>query len=345
MKINRLNYSKTFWVLIIISLISCTKKIDKNITMQNKILCIEDINNIEGLYGGNFGDIVAYDANTFKRFILTNDRYYDYSPTYSKKYNIVIFESLRNYQTYTGLTSQRDLLILDLNTFKIERFDTDKRFKDVNFLHAKPSVNGKIHPDTDNYGPLFNHSGDKMLFYKTWGGLLKTIILYNFTKDEFKIIADSLIWYPTYIWSQNDSLIYYTKDYNSMVDKANEIRRYKIFNGKTDILFKKKNRNYLVNDELNDNLLCISKLLKQHTYEIEIINLNKKITTFEISMEELGVNDIYSPIFKDTKNIIFVGQVNKENYNQYLYNINIETREVTKLSSYGGHKDCLSYIK
>ena len=345
---NKIITLKMYLIFIIIIFINgCNNRKDKNIDMQNKILCIEDIYNKEGLYGGNFGDIVVYDADTFERFILTNDKYFDYSPTYSKKYNIIMFESLRNYQTYTGLTSQRDLLILDLSTNKIKKFDTEERFKEVNILHSEPSLSGDKKTNTDNFGPLFNHIGDKFLFYKRWGNLTKTVILYNFIDESFKIIVDSLRNQANYIWSQNDSLVYYTKDKvrSIRITKPNEIYNYNVYNKKVKSVMKDANKYFNVYDERDKKLLCVTKLLNKNVYRIEILDLITKEEIFSISTEELGVDEIYSPIFKDSNNIIFVGQINKDNYNQYLYKIKLDTKEIKKLSNNGGHKDCLSYIR
>ena len=335
-----------FFLLVFI-LICCSKQIDKNINMQNKILCIEDINNVEGLYGGNFGDIVVYDADTFERFILTNDKYFDYSPTYSKKYNIIMFESLRNYQTYTGLTSQRDLLILNLNNFNINKFDTDKIFYKVNYLDTTKTYDGKLWANTDNYMPMFNSLGDKVIFYKYREGIKNIILLFDFNTETFSIVADSLIGHIDYIWSNCDSLIYYTKDFNRLINnkKPNEIRCYNVYTSKTKSMLKINNHYFYIYDELDKKILVKSYLIGDAIYKIAVFNLKTKNEIFSISTEELGVDEIYSPIFKDSNNIIFVGQINKDNYNQYLYNIKLDTKEIKKLSNNGGHKDCLSYIR
>jgi Tol biopolymer transport system component len=301
-------------------------------TIGNSLLYLEDISNTFGTLEGKFGDLIVHNLSTKKYFHLTDDQYYDLYPSFSRKYNLVVFSSLRNHQTISGISYKLNLFAISLNNKRLKQFD-----KKIIDLLQESFLDDYIEQ------PSFNPLGDKVIFLKSRALFKSSILIYNLNSERTELLVDSLYGPISYTWSISDSLIYFSPQYSKKAElKTNSIDVVNVFSKKRNRVLIKKGMNLEVSDVLNEQICYLGYYTDGSGAEISIYDLKNKDDIKTIRFNDLDFQLIKSPKFKDSTNIYFIGQ--KYNLDEDIYLLNLENGDLNQVTFTQGQKEHLSYI-
>lgn len=324
------------FVFYLIIFSSCSKgqeEIPDN--LSGWLLFIEDLDGEGGLGNWNFGDVVLFNPEIKEKYILTNDRYFDIEPTYSKKYNIIIFNSLRDNQTYTGIGKGKKLFQYNIKNKKIEEFRTKYKFH-------------KIEDFID--GPKFNENGDKIIIYKH----PDTLLIYDFTKDTLKIAIDD---YSTiaksYAWKDDENILLNPSFYNKE-KKNNEsiIGMLNLVTGERERLIESNGYFHEVFDYM-DNKIVIKKneLDDPFTGYIIIYDIENEKEILKIDPRDYGFYWITEAVFSKDGNGLYLNAEKEiaiktgEDMEGDIYYYEIKTGEITNITNDGHLRKYMSIIR
>ena len=332
--------------IVIITIMGCFKSdTQKPHHLVNCLLFIEDLDGNGGTLSGNFGDIVSIDLRTNKRYELTNDSYYDEHPSYTRTADKVLLESKRvNANNSGGLTNKSDLFYLELRELNIQKINISRANSHSEFNKY------------DVYYPYFDKIGKNFAFLMSNGlvGAGDTKMYYYDSKaDSAYIINDTLKGPITYLFSDDDRNIYLTTDVKkSFSITPNEIDEINISNQEIKkIISQDSHYYYYLGDELNDNLLYlksdISNLDDLTNISINIFNLKTRINEGITNSSNLGMIDIKPPVFASDSIIYFIGNKAKKEgeFDEDIYQLNIKTKVIKKITNNGNIKESLYYCR
>lgn len=331
-------YRIIFILLISVLLYSCNKVKTQtyNSPLKNCLLYIEDISGTEGVSAGKFGDIVIFNLDTKKKEILTDDYYYDASPTYSRYGHKIVFESKRETQTMlSGLANPSRLFSIDLKTGKISNLSES-------LFHRFPEL-------IKNYNmmPAYNGDGTKLIFLN-YSFDESNVLLYDELKDTLVILIektpvttalrwgevneDTLVLFSFFSGDESDVTQHSIGMYNLISNSYNIISKPNWYFGLGDIQF----------DKLIYNGHPIFDNYQNHLFIRDLINFQDEQKKIPLELMNFR-GGFEEQIFKNEKEIFFVG--GKEELNLDIFVLNIETMQYERLSDDGHIKEDLSYIK
>lgn len=322
--------------VVIILVVIGISKIDLNEVefpdnVNHSLLYVENTHDSKGLHDGAFGDIVLYKLSDNKRYLLTNDTYYDYNPTYSGSLNLILFASERKVSNATGLTSRSDLYKINLIDETLEPFA--KSGKVDNILN-------------DRYYPLFNNAGSEVIWIQinpektsrrmivlSNPQLTTEDTIYNRLRDQYNIR-----------WSQNDSLLYFTSySILNRVMRSNSFSSINIFDKSLKRIYSHENYFLDLKDVVGDVAVLVEESVSDYRErKLTIYDLSKNYVIKNIDTKEIGFSDITYAAIMDESNIYLVG-VDKDGYDIYLFNV--ETNQLNKITDDGEPKGALTYLK
>lgn len=326
------------------SLQQCRPQIELPNNLDGMLLYVEDLDGVGGSASGKFSDIVAYDPVNKRQYILTSDKYYDQHPTYSPQTQKIYFESKREkYNPSIGLTAPSHLYELDLTTKKIKLLDDDDFRKTHSFKEW-----------VDLNRPLINNYGDKLLFHFLWGDYKNSydrLMLYDLTTKTIGSLFDSLNYSFRYVFYENDSsIIFQSSLKNGWKEKTNYIAKLEI-NTKGVIKFiQEKNFENNLGDVKYNKIVYVSRnfnhsgvISELYIYDI----MNDKIRKIA-GVEELGFREIKNPVFENENFIYFIGSkesINPDTFEEEVYLLNLNTKEMKQITFTENIKDNLRYYK
>lgn len=332
-------YLPHYFLMIIILLFSINSCLEKNQSqvksLNKKLLYIQDVNSDEGIYSGNFGDIVAFDPSTNENFILTNDKFFDVYPTFSPNLGIIIFESLRKHQTLSGLSSESNLFSLNIKDGVIDQFDTLSALRECNSSQEY------------TYMPVFNNEGNKLIFNKSnsLNVKQKVIYLYDFDLNKVKILNDSLISPFSFVWSIDDLKIYFSaENKKSITNTSNFIGVINTVTNEVNLILTKDGLNLTIGDAFDGFIVYTALNIFENTQELRIYDLTSNKDKVVLPVESLGMKEIRNPQFYNKTTIFFIGQSTNE-YAVNIYKYDYVNKELSQITNDGREKYHLTYYQ
>lgn len=117
-------------LIILLSNLSCSqKRIESAEVLNGKrlVVFVEERNSNDGIWGGEYGDIVIMDLDTKQKFYITDDYYFDTNPIFSPDGKNVIFQSSRDEDKLTlqikGIGGPHYIYIFNLESRHLHRID------------------------------------------------------------------------------------------------------------------------------------------------------------------------------------------------------------------------------
>jgi len=319
----------------------CSSKEPIPLNLHGNILYIEDVDGSGGTTAGNFGDIMTFDLKNGKQFRITDDNYYDEHPTYSPRLNKILFESKRiGASKIAGLTSKTNLFYFSLNKKVPELIN----FKGSNDISDRKKINF--------HTPQFDKEGNNFAFISLNPiGFRNALFYYKINEDSLRILTDSLISPLTYTFGNNK--IYFT---SKIEDKfgllPNSINSIDIETTEVKVIVPSRKTEYFyLGDESNEKLLYLDNYIGNFNdltnYSINIFHLKTKKNEILTTSRKLGLIEIKTPVFSSDSTIYYIGNKAKRvgEFDEDIYEMNINTKKVKRIT-YNGHiKESLSFCR
>ncbi|MCB0747939.1 MAG: hypothetical protein KDC90_10805 [Ignavibacteriae bacterium] len=311
---------------------------------KGMLLYVEDLDGIGGTMSGSFSDIVTFSPTLKKHYILTSDNYFDECPTYSPKTNKIYFESKREeYHPAVGLTSPTHLYELDLRTKSIELID-DEEFREAY------SFNNKI----DLHTPLIDSEGNLLLFQYMWGDYKNSydkLVSCNLKKNIIESIFDSLYYTFRYVFYEKDaSIVFQSNVINSWKEKTNYIAKLDIETKRITKYVQEKNIENNLGDVKFNKIVFVTRDFNHSDVisDLFIYNITNNEKRKIVGIKELGFREIKYPVFKNENFIYFIGSkesTNPDTFDEDIYLLNLNTKEMKQITFTGNIKDNLRYYE
>lgn len=325
-------------------MISCRgQKVDLPKNLEGYLLLIEDLDGEGGSMDGDFSDIVLYEPNTKARYLITEDDYFDYSPSYSSTLNKIVFESKRvNANNSLGLSNKSHFFLYDLKNNDTEQL-TNK-----NFIERLKEITEYFQIGK----PVFDEKGSKICFYYTDffnDDYINNYAIFDLSSSKIENVITNNRRLSKHIYQSAENCIYYDCLPEPMNPRYSDIRKMDITNNDVEILIKKNGSIIWLCDIQQDKILYLSKDTVDYrpTY-LRIYDLIEKKDIYEVTNKELNFLEITNPVFgKNTDEIYMVGRIkdNNREYNEDVYLLDTSTRKIKRITETFNIKENLVYCR
>lgn len=302
------------------------------------LVYVEAVRARDGLLAGRFGDIILLDGSTGQTRRLTDDSYYDASPTWSPDCRQILFESKRDprISRIAGLGEPSKLYLLDVSSGHVEKYGLDS------LLEAR------LEDGTRFQEPAWSNSGNNVVFLTNEGWKLIPVIL-RLEDTSLTHIDPGLKTHAHFHWShEGDVLVFDFRPSNAVVSA---IGIYDLSNKSYQIITRnlEEGRLYGAGATTCDagnwlptepTFFYSCSFLGNNSSSIYRYNLNDKKPMLVAKIPEVQTS---SPLYVDNK-LFFIGyKINGEDYDIWMYDL--RSKQLKRITSNGKAKEGLAVCK
>ena len=327
---------KILLILFSISSPACSQiyKRATKVPERSFLLYIEDVDGQDGIYAGNFGEIVCLDIENRKKSILTKDNFFDEYANILSDNRSIVFQSKRKLQGEIGdgLGISNKLYVINIESGNAKMLDISKF---STFAYSKESYIPINCPAVAHYSDKMAFTAECLLDEKS------RLYIYDFNSGKLNVLIPNRTTFTVQkvVWSDNDSIIAFNKGNNS-------IRLYIVDKAVIDSITEP---DYTIDlgDIRHDTLVYCAKdwVTKNNFIYLVDLKTKSKKTIFADTTQ----SDLTSPCFGEDGIIYFIkvtdNKVRDGYYPQDIFSYNIVTGQILQITLDGNAKKDLKWNK
>lgn len=324
---------------LLASLISCNRGEPDfaNFVCSNKLIFVEDRDGKGGLYSFSFGDIVALDIVALEKVALTEDRFFDVTPTIPENGRIVFFESKRSAKKYSlGLSAPSAIYSLEFSKNLIQEFRFESQGEFSSYLSH---FNGTCR------SPAVSSDGKMIAFLVNGKLATDVVVICELSSLRIRNILDGLYDVRDLIWSRDGLHILFS--FSTGKDINDHSRGIKVLNAEdlSTLVELKREGWFMQVGDMKDREIVYNAFDLALSHGPEFLYTYKVAEPREDTVFSSEQMSISYPVFGDKNNIYFVAVADRTGSQETdIYELILLTGELRKLTSDGNQKAFLRFV-
>lgn len=296
-----------------------------NLNEGYALIFVEDVDGEGGTFSYDFGDLVVLDLKREVQQLLTDDKFFDYHPSFFGRESLIIFESKRSEGEYfSGISAHSRLFTVDAEG-KITEFQP------------------KVFVGSDKSKPSASPGGTRLAYFrKVRKERLTEIVVHDVEGSEsFSFGVSS----PTRIrWSHDGRFLVYSDDYfDGGVRVGDAVYVFRLENRTVVDTIYESGWSFSAADLCGDTLVFAgNETGVEKSASIFLMDFRTGTKT-KTPLDDF--DSVEDPVFDESGAVYFIGIKNNEkDYSSDIYRFDLNTRKIDQVTFNGHDKSCLVLI-